>query len=107
MSKKNKPSKNFINETPDVYNMDDIGYMTDEAIHDRSQRLENERNRLLSMNKDAHLWEVEVAYLRREQQLRQTRSELHAEYMKKFVPQAEVDVILAESNETTETSESN
>lgn len=64
--------------------MDDIGYMADEAIHDRANRLENERNRLSSMGKDPYLWEVEIAYLRREQQLRQTRAEKHIEFMQNF-----------------------
>jgi len=85
MSKKNKNfSRDFGNEAPEIYNMDDIGYMADEAIHDRANRLENERNRLSGMGRDPHFWEVEVAYLRREQQLRQTRAEKHAEFMKKF-----------------------
>lgn len=94
MSKKNKSNKNFGNEMPEIYNMDDIGYMADEAIHDRAQRLENERNRLVSTNKDPYLWEVEIAYLRREEQLRQTRAERHAEFVKKFVPSTDVDAII-------------
>ena len=81
MSKKNK-IKGF--DSPEVWNMDDLGYMPDETIDDRAQRLESERNRMVSMGKDAYLWEVEIAYIRREQQLRKTRSELHQEYLKKF-----------------------
>jgi len=98
MSKKNKSAKNFGNETPEIYNMDDIGYMTDEAIHDRTNRLEHERNRLGLLNRDPYLWEIEIAYLRREEQLRQTRAERHAEFMKKFVPSAEVNEILESTN---------
>lgn len=96
MSKKNKHfSKNFGNEAPEIYSMDDIGYMADEAIHDRSSRLEFERNKLVSMNKDPYLWEVELAYLQREQIMRQTRAEKHAEYVRKFVPAAGVEAIVA------------
>jgi len=85
MSKKNKNfNKDFGNEAPEVYNMDDIGYMSDEAIHDRGNRLENERNRLVSMGKDPYFWEVELAYLRREQQLRQTRADRHVEFVQTF-----------------------
>lgn len=85
MSKKNKNfNKNFGNEAPEMYSMDDIGYMTDEAIHDRVSRLDFERNRLVSMNKNPYLWEVELAYLHREQELRQVRATHHAEYIKKF-----------------------
>ena len=67
-------NKDFANEGPEVYNMDDIGYMSDEAIYDRAGRLENERNRLVASGRDTYLWEVELAYLRREQQLRRERA---------------------------------
>ena len=104
MSKKNKSfNKEFINEAPEVYCMDDIGYMPDEAIYDRTNKLEIERNKLISMNRNPYLWEVEIAYLRREQQLRQTRAELHADFVKKFVPTEDVDSIL---NSTTNDGES-
>jgi len=83
MSKKNSKSKGFF-ESPEIWNMDDLGYMADEMIEDRAQRLESERNRLLSTGKDPHLWEVEIAYIRREQQLRKTREEFHQKYLKKF-----------------------
>lgn len=88
MSKKNKQ---FNNEVPEIYNVDDIGYMADEALYERANRLENERNRMVSSGKDAYHWEVEIAYLRREQQLRVTRSERHAEFLKKFVPESVVE----------------
>lgn len=102
MSKKNKSNKNIGNETPDIYNMDDIGYMADEAIHDRASRLEHERNRLVSVNKDPYLWEVEIAYLRREEQLRQTRAERHAEFVKKFVSTTTVDEMIDSTVELTQ-----
>lgn len=107
MSKKNKNfNKNFGNDAPEMYNMDDIGYMADEAIHDRVNRLEFERNKLVSMSKDPYLWEVELAYLQREKNLRQTRAEAHLEYIKKFVPATEVDSTLS-SDATLEVSTQN
>lgn len=94
MSKKNKNfNKDFASESPEIYNTDDIGYMPDEAINDRANRLESERNRLVSMGKDPYLWEVEIAYLRREQQVRHVRAECHAEFLKKFSNLSEVDEI--------------
>ena len=100
MSKKNKSfNKNFGNDAPEVYNMDDIGYMVDEAIHDRANRLENERNRLQSMGKDTYLWEVEISYLRREQDMRKTRSQLHMEYMQKFA--VDPNAVVASVDENT------
>lgn len=78
--------------------MDDIGYMSDEAIHDRATRLEHERSRHVATRGEPYLWEVELAYLQREQNLRQTRAALHAEFVKKFVPTVEVDAVLAENS---------
>jgi len=86
MSKKNKNFvKNFRNDSPDVCNMDEIGYMVDEEIHNRVLQLEFEKNKLTSMGKDSYLWEVELAYLQREQELRTKRAELHVNYLKKFM----------------------
>ena len=82
MAKKNHDSdrrKSFV--PPDVYNMDVIGYMSDEEIMSTSSRLEAERNSLINKGQDPYLCEVEIAYLRREQQLRKLRSERHAEYI--------------------------
>lgn len=81
MSKKNK---GFSGEVPNVVNMDEIGYMPDEAIHAIANRLEGERNRVMNANRDPYRWEVEIAYLRREQDLRQIRAQHHQEFIKKF-----------------------
>lgn len=107
MSKRNKDfGKNFISDAPEVYNMDDIGYMSDEAIHDRGSSLENEKNRLVAMGKDPYLWEVEMAYLRREQQLRQTRAARHAEFTQRFgklnPENLDLDKVAEAPGETTE-----
>jgi len=86
MSKKNKNfDSDFRNDGPEVHNMDDIGYMTDEALYDRANRLENDRNRAIASGRDSYFWEVEIAYLRREQTLRQSRAEVHQEFLKKFM----------------------
>lgn len=107
MSKKNKKfGKDFDFEAPEVISTDDIGYMAEETIHDRMNRLEHDRNRLLSMGRDPLLWEVELAYLQREQNVRQTRSQLHVEYMKKFVSHSNAGDILT-SAETTVTTKLN
>lgn len=92
MSKKNKsvPSEKeafqvkYPVDFPQVSNMDDIGYMLDEAINDKVNRLENERNKLLEMKLDPRQWEVEIAYFRREQQMRKIRYDRHQTYLQKF-----------------------
>jgi hypothetical protein len=80
----NKKSKNFSKDAPEIYNMDDIGYMSDDALYDRANRLENERSRMLNSGREPYLWEVEIAYLRREQTMRKTRTDIHQEYLQKF-----------------------
>ena len=87
MSKNNKNlNKNFSNDGPDVHNMDDISYMIDESIHDYAGRLEFEREKLISTNRNPYLWEVELAYLHREMELRRTRFVAHAEFVKRLIP---------------------
>jgi len=81
MFKKNKNvNKDFANEAPEIYSMDDIAYTSDEAIHDRIDRLEGERNRLSGAGRDPYLWEVEIAYLRREDIIRNDREHAHMEF---------------------------
>jgi hypothetical protein len=67
---------------PEVVSYDDIGYLSDETIFDRLSRLENDRIQVLNAGLDTYAWEVEIAYLRREQQIRNVRLERHSQYMK-------------------------
>jgi hypothetical protein len=89
MSKKNKRSDNDELKTtkyplpfPEVNNMDDVGYYPDDLLADKISRLESERARLVDMKYDPHSWEVELAYLHREKQIRDTRSQRHESYMR-------------------------
>jgi hypothetical protein len=84
MAKKNKTNKNYNVEIPEVYNMDDIGYMSDDALRERNFRLESEKSKLLAAGYDTRLWDVELAYVQREQGIRMSRAELHADYIRKF-----------------------
>jgi len=70
---------------PEVANMDDVGYYPDDVLSDRISRLESERTRLLEMRYDPRHWEVELAYLRREQQIRNVRIERHDAYMRELL----------------------
>lgn len=94
MSKKNKNNQQSSEPTfrgsktfpaPEVVCMDDIGYYSDELLVERMTRLENEKNRVSDAKLDPMLWEVELAYLQREKQIRQTRAERHEAYMRDFV----------------------
>jgi len=83
MSKK-KFNKDVEFGTPEIITVDEIGYMTEDALRDRGNRLEMERNQLAASGKNPYLWEVELAYIQREQNIRKSRSEFHLEYLKKF-----------------------
>lgn len=88
MGKKNKVQNQETRKpkypvaVPEVMNYDDIGYLSDETIFDRLSRLENDRAQVLSAGLDPYSWEVEIAYLRREQQIRSARLERHSHYVK-------------------------
>lgn len=76
---KRKPSSSVA--FPDVVNMDDLAYLTDEELAGRGARMESDRRRAASTSSDLVPWEVEIAYVRREQQLREARSKAHAAYL--------------------------
>lgn len=90
MSKKNKHSDRDFSKNrskcpidpPEVMNMEDIGYFSDEVLFDLTSKLESEKNQVASAGHDPYAWEVEIAYLHREQHLRNLRNKLHEEYMK-------------------------
>jgi hypothetical protein len=93
MSKKNKNfNKEFVTDAPEIISTDEIGYMPDELLQTISNRLESERSRVVNSGRDPLLWEVEIAYLRREQDMRKIRNERHAEYLQKFSTQDESSV---------------
>lgn len=69
------------NHSPAIFNMDDLGYSSDEELFSLAGRLESERSQLLSRGLDPYQWEVEISYVRREQQLRKLRAERHADWL--------------------------
>lgn len=99
MSKKNKATVAVTGTTqrtprfpipvPELNNMDDVGYYPDEVLHDKINRLESERGRLLELKLEPIPWEVELAYLRREQQIRKSRIEKHEQYVRELSAQGD------------------
>lgn len=89
MSKKKKQGFNQQNDyyaqppvpTPDVVNMDETAVVSDEDLFARMNQLETDRSRMIDHNFDPYLWEVELAYLRREAQIRRQRREAHEAYL--------------------------
>jgi len=82
MSKKNvEYDRRQPNHVPPVFNMDDLGYSTDDELYSLANRLESERLQLLNRGVDTYNWEIEICYVRREQQLRKLRSERHSDWL--------------------------
>lgn len=87
MGKKNKHQDSvrrpkYTLDLPEIINMDDVACLSDESISERISRLESDRNSVLASSDDARPWEVEIAYLRREQQIRGFRRQLHDSYLR-------------------------
>lgn len=99
MSKKNKSvatsdelkTNRYPIAMPEVNNMDEVGYYPDDLLTDKISRLESERSRLLDAKFDPRPWEVELAYLHREKDLRNVRLEKHEAYMRDLYLRGEED----------------
>lgn len=69
---------------PEVVTVDVLGTMLDEDLVTRLRALDDEKNRIYENGgADPRPWEEEVAYVRREQQIRRARRDSHAEYVQK------------------------
>jgi len=75
---------------PQVYDIDMLSTMLDEELSDLVHSLENDRMIVLEARFDPRFWEEEVAYARREQQLRRNRRESHDRYLSLCVDQSDV-----------------
>ncbi len=65
---------------PDIISMDDLAVLTDDALIDRLRMLDSTRDQL--DRNSVRPWEVEIAYVRREFQLRRYRHQLHDDYLR-------------------------
>ncbi len=67
---------------PNVINMDDIAILSDEELMSRMTNLENDRVKVIDSRFDPMLWEIEIAYYRREVGIRRQRRELHEIFLR-------------------------
>lgn len=74
--------------------MDTLGAVPDDELITRLRSLEEDRIKVLDAHLDARQWEEEVAYIRRELQIRRSRREAH----QNFVRQLEREFAEAEAN---------
>ena len=66
---------------PEVVDIDVLGSMQDDDLILRLRALEEDRSRALADGRyDTYPWEVEAAYVRREQQIRRARRDAHSEW---------------------------
>lgn len=88
-------------EVPQIVNMDDIARYLDDELYQKLTHLENDRNKVVDARLDPMLWEVEIAYLRREAGIRKTRRELHEAFLKEHAGLlSEEDVVFEDDVET-------
>ena len=66
---------------PVIVTSDELGVMPDDDVMNRLMTLEDERMKVLENRIDPYLWEVEIAYARREWMMRRQRHALHENYL--------------------------
>jgi hypothetical protein len=82
---------------PEIVDMDVIATMTDDELVNRFQRMDVEREAMRETRIPTREWEIEIAYVRREQQLRRTRREAHDSYLNAMhASSPELDVLADE-----------
>ena len=64
---------------PELISSDVLGTMQDEDLILRLRAMDEDRIRAYESGRDTRPWEEEIAYVRREQQIRRTRRDTHAE----------------------------
>ena len=79
-----RPARRSAVAFPEVVNMDDLGVMLDEDLITRLRSLEEDKNRAYESHMDTRPWEEEIAYIRREQQVRRARRDNHVDYVRKY-----------------------
>lgn len=68
---------------PEVVNMDVLGAMDEADLITRLRLLEEEKSKAYEAHVDLRPWEEEIAYIRREQQIKRVRRDRHAEHVRK------------------------
>lgn len=66
---------------PVVVSSDQLALLSDEDLMLRHRHLEDDRHKVLNAGLDVRLWEDELAYVKREQQVRRERRTAHEQYV--------------------------
>lgn len=79
-----RSSRRYPVALPDVVSIDVLGTLGDEELFNRLKSLEEARQKVLEAHLDPRQWEEEVAYIRRELQIRRQRRDLHVQYVRQL-----------------------
>lgn len=89
-----RPSRRGSIAIPDIVTIDVMGATPDEELINRLRSLEEDRQKVLDTHQDPRPWEEEVAYIRRELQIRRERRAAHERYVR----QLEKEYVESEAN---------
>lgn len=85
-----KSGKVVQRNLPEVVCSDDLAVMSDEQLVGRATALQVD---MVNSGGDPSPWEIELAYIQREQSIREVRSRRHSEYMKSLPPESQFDSV--------------
>lgn len=67
---------------PQMVDMDSLAYLSDPDLDRRRTYLDEDRNKAVQSGVDPYAWEVELAYIQREYDIRRTRRSMHEQYLR-------------------------
>ena len=99
MSKKNKHNNNNFDNAqqqfPTVVTIDVLANASDSDLRNRENDLSTGRDRAYKSGMDPYHWEVELCYVQREVEIRQSRAAAHERYLLNNPDTVEFDVTVA------------
>jgi hypothetical protein len=65
---------------PEVFTIDTLDVLNDDDLNDRDFYLHDEMERVVKLGGETRLWEIEICYVQREQDIRSTRHNAHVAF---------------------------
>lgn len=84
-----RPARKCPAEVPEQVSVDVLAVMTDEDLSAKLRSLDDDRAKVDAAFYDPRYWEEEIAYVRREMQIRNVRRKAHEQYTAEI--QREID----------------
>ncbi len=78
------PSRRYSIAQPVLVDIDALGAMSDDELVTRYRALDDDRLKVINSGLDPRSWEEELAYSRREMQIRRSRREAHDQYVRQL-----------------------